>query len=194
MALPTWRGRSPEPNASVKILVAGAFGVGKSTAIDAVSEIQVLTTEAVMTEASSAHDDLSAVPGKSTTTVMMDYGRLTLGQDLQLYLFGTPGQARFWFLWDDLSRGAIGAIVLVDTRRLADAFAALNYFEERGDIPYLVAVNTFDGLLSHPLDEVRDALALAPYIPLLAIDARENDHVLSALTDLIDHAMSVLHA
>ncbi|HSI91915.1 MAG TPA: ATP/GTP-binding protein, partial [Jiangellaceae bacterium] len=142
---------------SVKIVIAGGFGVGKTTLVGAVSEIEPLRTEALMTEASTPVDDLSMLPNKTTTTVAMDFGRITLADDLVLYLFGTPGQNRFWFMWDDITRGAIGAVVLVDTRRLADGFGAIDYVEQRG-IPFVVAVNCFDGVLLHAIDDVREAL------------------------------------
>jgi uncharacterized protein len=183
--------RATQDALSVKIVVAGGFGVGKTTLVGSVSEIEPLRTEALMTEASTPVDDLSMLPDKTTTTVAMDFGRITLAEDLVLYLFGTPGQNRFWFMWDDITRGAIGAVVLVDTRRLADCFGAVDYVEQRG-IPFVVAINAFDGVLQHAVDEVRDALQVSSEVPFVVTDARERESVKNVLVRLVEHAMAVV--
>ncbi|GAA0626035.1 GTP-binding protein [Streptomyces crystallinus] len=176
---------------ATKVVVAGGFGVGKTTFVSSVSEITPLQTEAVMTRASEATDDLSSTPEKTTTTVAMDFGRVTLDDDLVLYVFGTPGQQRFWFMWDDIVRGAIGAVVMADTRRLTDCFPALDYFESCG-LPYIVAVNHFEGTESFAPEDVREALTVPPHIPVVIMDARDRISVVESLLGLVGHALDEL--
>ncbi|MBT2209086.1 MULTISPECIES: GTP-binding protein [Actinomadura] len=184
---------APAPAAApvaVKILIAGGFGVGKTTLVGAVSEIRPLQTEELLTDQGVDVDDTAGVEQKTTTTVAMDFGRITIRDGLVLYLFGTPGQDRFWFMWDELSYGALGAVVLADTRRLPDCFPAVDYFESRG-LPFVVAVNRFDDGYDYTPEEIREALDLGEAIPVLLCDVRERTSGKEVLTTLVRHVLAV---
>jgi signal recognition particle receptor subunit beta len=178
---------------AVKIVIAGGFGTGKTTMVGSVSEIAPLRTEELLTEAGVHVDDLAGIEGKDTTTVALDFGRITINTKVVLYLFGTPGQNRFWFMWDELATGAIGAVVLVDTRRLDSSFPSIDFFEHRG-IPFVVAVNCFDGAQLYTVDEVRHALDLDTSIPVVLCDARDRESSKAVLVGLIEHSMNRLEA
>ncbi|WP_246349730.1 GTP-binding protein [Nocardia barduliensis] len=176
------------PVTAVKVLVAGGFGVGKTTLVSTISEVRPLRTEELLSELSVGVDDLDGVESKTTTTVALDFGRITLNEALVLYLFGTPGQDRFWFLWDELSRGALGAVVLVDTRRFDASFAAVDYFESR-QVPFVLAVNCFDNANLYTPDEVRRGLDLDPHVPVSLFDARRRESVKDILVTLMEHIL-----
>ena len=187
-AAPRAEARHRRPPLPVKIVIAGGFGVGKTTTVASISEIRPLTTEAAMTSVAAGVDDSRYVPGKKTTSVAMDFGCITIDDGLKLYLFGTPGQDRFGFMWDDLSHGALGALVIVDCRRLDECFPAVDYFEKLR-LPFVVAVNMFDGSLPVELPKIRWALAIDPATPLITFDAREKLSVRDALLSVLDRAL-----
>jgi uncharacterized protein len=176
---------------AVKILVAGGFGVGKTSMVGAVSEIRPLRTEEQLTDRSVGIDDVSGVERKTTTTVAMDFGRITIRDGLVLYLFGTPGQDRFWFMWDELALGALGAVVLADTRRLADSFPSIDYFERRR-LPFIIGVNCFDGAVRYDTEEIRAALDLDPHIPVILCDVRKRESGKQVLITLVEHVLAVM--
>jgi uncharacterized protein len=187
---PSDQANPPRIPIALKILVAGGFGVGKTTLVASCSEILPLQTEELLTDASIGTDDLDGVENKTTTTVAMDFGRITISDDVVLYLFGTPGQDRFWFLWDELALGALGAVVIADTRRLADCFPSVDYFERRGT-PFLVAVNCFNGEQRHTPEKVREALDLDPEVPVILCDARDRQSGKDVFIALMEHVMSL---
>jgi uncharacterized protein len=179
---------APDSPVGIKILIAGGFGAGKTTLVGTVSEIRPLRTEEVLTSASVAVDDTYGIEAKETTTVAMDFGRITFRNNVALYLFGTPGQRRFWFMWDELARGAAGAVVVADTRRLADSFAAIDYFEQRGT-PFVVAVNCFDSAPRYDVHRVRAALDVDPEVPIVLCDVRRHESAKLVLVTVVEHAL-----